>query len=67
MNVYYMIYSYELIPEVYLFSQKEDLMHEWIDACLRDGKYTSDQAAKSFKDGFAEWHDVELRWGCDNV
>ena len=67
MKVYYMIYSWSLIPEVYLYPTKEKLMEVWIDVCLSDGEYTSDEAAKSFNDGFAEWHDIELRWGAENV
>ena len=67
MMVYYMIYSWSLIPEVYLYATKEKLMEAWIDACLSDGRFTADEAAKSFKDGWAEWHDVELRWGAEIV
>jgi hypothetical protein len=67
MKVYYLIYSYSLIPEVILFKRKDDLEREWISFCVIDGEDTADEAAKSFKDGWAEWHDVELRWGAGHV
>ena len=67
MKIYYLIYSYSLIPQVELFIHKDDLEKEWISSCVIDGQYTVDEAEKSFKDGWAEWHDVELRWGAQNV
>lgn len=67
MKIYYMIYSWQLIPEVMLFKTVEDLKEAWIDYATSYEAYTKEEAAKSFKDGWAEWHDVELRWGAEDV
>jgi len=65
MKVYYMICSYELIPEVMLFKTVEDLKQAWIESCP-DYMKTED-AEESFHMGYASWHDVELRWGAEYV
>ena len=65
MKIYYMIYSWQLIPEVMLFKTVEDLKQAWIESCP-DYMKTED-AEESFFQGWAEWHDVELRWGAEDV
>ena len=65
-EIYCIISSYQLIPQVELFLSEEEAKTSWIDfqngECKDGLDYDNKNPEETWERGFAHWHDFEVRW-----